>query len=81
MTVRMRLNRAGIRALLRSDEIADDLERRGRQIAAAAGPGHEVERWAGRNRARITVRTATADARADEAEHRTLSRAFDAGRR
>jgi hypothetical protein len=73
------VNRAGLRALLRSPEVARDLERRGRKIAAAAGRGHEVQSALGRNRARVTVRTATWPARYHEAVTRDLTRAFRAG--
>lgn len=78
--VRIVLNRRGVRDILRSREVADDLRRRAERIAAAAGPGHEVEVAIGRNRARASVRTATIDAMVAEGTSRTLTRALDAGR-
>jgi len=74
------LNRAGVRDLLRSDEVEADLRRRATAIAAAAGDGYEVEMFRGQNRWRATVRTADEVARRDEAENRTLTAAIDAGR-
>lgn len=77
---RIELNRAAVRDLLRSEEVAHDLEQRGRRIAAAAGEGHEVQTFRGRNRVRVTVRTATIAAQRREATARSLTKAIDAGR-
>ena len=78
--VRVVLNRAAVRALLRSPEVKADLERRARSISAAAGPGNEVESEVGINRARAAVVTETVEAMLNEAKNRTLTRALDAGR-
>jgi hypothetical protein len=78
--VRIVLNRKGVRDILRSPGVLADLRRRAERIAAAAGPGHEVDSEVGRNRARESVRTDTIDAMVNEATSRTLSRALDAGR-
>lgn len=80
MTVRIVLNRRGVRELLRSPEILRDLERRANNIARAAGPGHEVDSAIGRNRARAAVFTDTFEAAHNEATSRSLTRAIDAGR-
>lgn len=80
MTVRVKVNRAAIRALLKSPEVADDLDRRARRIASAAGTGFEVDSRIGSNRARSSVRTETFEARRAEATGRSLTRAIDAGR-
>lgn len=80
MAVKFKLNSDGVRALLKSPGVLADLERRGRAIAAAAGEGVEVESVIGPNRAHVTVRTATTEARISEATDRTLTRAIDAGR-
>ena len=79
--MRIVLNRKGMRELLRSDGVAEDLERRGQAIAAAAGDGVEAESaYLGKNRARVTVRTATTEARIAEAKDRVLTRAIETGR-
>lgn len=78
--VRIDLDHGGIAELLKSPEVAADLGRRGRQVAAAAGPGHEVETYVGRTRVRVTVRTATVEARRAEASRRSLTLAFEAAR-
>lgn len=78
--VRIVVNQKAVAELLKGAEVQRDLERRGRAIAEAAGPGHEVQTFTGRSRVRITVRTATFSARYAEATRRTLSKAIDAGR-
>jgi hypothetical protein len=80
MTVRIVLNRRGVRELLRSPEIQRDLRRRAEAIARVAGPGHEVDTQVGRNRARAAVITGTFEAAHNEATNRSLTRAIDAGR-
>lgn len=79
-TVRIEVNGAGIRALLKSPEVQADLGRRAGAIAAAAGPGHDVDVRVGATRARASVRTGTAAAKRAEAQERALTRAIDAGR-
>jgi len=78
--VRATLNRSGVRELLQSDGVREDLERRADNISAAAGSGHEVDSDVGPNRARASVRTVTIEAMRAEAESHNLLRAVDAGR-
>lgn len=80
MALRIKLNPAGVRALLRSPEVQADLLKRGARIASAAGPDHEVETTLGRNRARVTVRTTSDAAAIAEQAHKTLTDAIDKGR-
>jgi hypothetical protein len=82
-TVRVKMNSASARAILRSPRVQADLERRARQIAEAAGgePDFEVESRVGANRVRTSVRTATHEGRTAEAEDRALTQAIDAGRK
>jgi len=78
--VRFKLKRPGLLALLKGEEIQAVLEDMGGRVAAAAGPGHDVEPWVGRVRARVTVRTATPAAMEAEATDRTLTAAINAAR-
>ena len=78
--VTVRLNSAGVKALLRSPEVLADLEERARRIARAAGPGFESEGQIGQSRARAAVWTDTFEAMHAEATSRVLTRAIDAGR-
>lgn len=78
---RIELNSRGIRELLNSPEVAEELERRAEMIADAAGPGHRVEVEHGTGaRARAAVITDDIPAMVSEARDRTLTRALDAGR-
>jgi hypothetical protein len=78
--VKIELNPAGVRELLRSPEVLADLSARAHRIANAAGDGMEVDAELGRVRARATVFTATFEAMRAEATTRALTRAVDAGR-
>lgn len=77
--VRISLNSAGIRALLRSAEVSADLGGRADRIAAAAGPGFEARTEMSGDRAIAFVRTATPEARTAQAERRALTSAITAG--
>jgi len=74
------LNRKGIGEMLKSSGVRADLERRVRAIAAVAGEGMEPASDIGKTRARASVVTTTLQAKANEAQHRSLTRALDAGR-
>lgn len=78
--VDIELNSAGMAELLRDDGVRQDLERRARRIAAAAGPGMAVQSSRGRRRALAMVWTDTPEAKRAEAKDRKLTRAIDAGR-
>lgn len=78
--VKVKLDSAGVRALLGSDDVEADLRARAERIAAAAGPDHIVDSKSGGNRARASVRTSGFDAALDEATHKTLTSAVNAGR-
>jgi len=63
--------------------VMDELNRRARRIADAAGPGYETRPatvTGGRVRGRTSVKTATTTARRNEARDHKLLRALDAGK-
>ncbi len=78
MTVKITLDHAGVRDMLRGAEGV--IRQKAARIAAAAGPGFESEAFAGHRRALGRVWAATAEARAAEARDMALTRALDAGR-
>lgn len=80
MALIVKVHGPAVRALLRSPGVMADLKQRGQKISAAAGPGHEVEAFQGRNRNRVTVRTTTNDAAIAEEAHKTLTNAIRAGK-
>lgn len=80
--VRVKLNSAGIRAMLQSDEVRADVLRRAEAIRDAAGGADDFEAGAEAvgNRVMGWVVTATDEGKRAEAESRALTRALDAGR-
>lgn len=77
---RIKINRKGIRSILKSDQVRNDLFGRAKRIERRAGPGFEAGSYTGRNRARADVYTANFEAMAAEADRKALTRAIDAGR-
>lgn len=78
--VRVKLNNRGFRELRFSPGVVADLERRGRAVAAAAGPDYEMGSRPGKTRHRVGITTRSLDAKEEEARKATLLRALDAGR-
>lgn len=79
-SMRIKLNKKGVIALLTSADVTADLASRGKKIADAAGEGVEVTTTRNKDRAVVFVRTETYEAKKGEATGRTLTRAIDAGR-
>lgn len=77
---RVKINRRGARAVLRSTQVEAHLRQIADKIDAAAGSGHAVDSQIGRERARASVRTITPAAKAAQATDRNLTKALDAGR-
>ena len=74
--VRIELNRAGVRDLLRSEEVKAALGAEARMRAAGLGPGYSVNTYTGRNRANASIVAETEEARNDNLENNTLVRAI-----
>lgn len=72
------LNQAGVRELLRSEEMQSVLESYASQVAKNAGPGFEPTTFVGKNRANVSVRViaATDQAEQDNYENNTLLRSL-----
>jgi len=68
-----KLNRAGVRELMQSQEMQDVLVEHAERISKNAGEGYDV--FVGRNRANVMVRTTTEAAAADNLENNTLEKA------
>lgn len=77
---RVTVDKAAVAKILRDKGVADDLRRRGENIAKTAGDGFDVDVWQGRDRVRATVRATTPAARRAEARERRLSRSLRAGK-
>lgn len=82
--ITVKVNRAGLRELLRSPRVLADLVRRAQAVAAASSMGditYEVRSEAGRARARAAVIAAGARTNAHELAHHDLARTIDHARR
>lgn len=83
--VTVHIDRGGVRALLASDDIRDDLRRRAERVADAANrgisdEGFVVDDQSGGARARAAVIAESFPARIAENRHRQLLRSLDAAR-
>lgn len=79
-SIRLEMNYAEMRRIMKSPGVMADLMRRGNAVRAAAGSGFMVSSRIGSTRARVSVITANDRGRRAEAENRTLTRALDAAR-
>lgn len=73
--VNFKLNRAGVRELLRSQEAMNVCRTYAGAVRNRAGEGYEVDTYVGRNRANASVYAATYKARQDNYENNTLLKA------
>lgn len=71
---RFELNRAGVRALLRSNEMGAVVEGKAAEIAARCGDGYEHDRKLMPTRVIASVYAATPKAASDNFEHNTILR-------
>lgn len=91
-SVRVKLNMAGVIALLNDDRVIADCRRRMEAVARAADAmmpenGHDtdehhrvIEGTTSRGNREVSVMTVTNVAKAMQAKHSTLTKALDAGR-
>ena len=73
------MNRAGVRELLRSGEMASICREHANKVKNAAGDGYEVTTYTGRNRVNASVHAETYEARKDNYENNTLLKALGGG--
>lgn len=77
--VKFKLNRGGVRQLLRSSEAKAICEEYANAIQTRAGEGYEVTSMVGTNRANASVYAATVEARRDNYKNNTLLKARGGG--
>lgn len=80
MAVKVKMNSAGSRALLKSSDVQDDLKARAEAVARRAGAGFVADVTVGRTRALASVSAETEAAKRAEATDRVLLKALDAAR-
>lgn len=82
--IRIEFNDEGFQKLLNSKAVRDDLEKRAKAVAAAAGPGFSATEFKanyGKSpRVAFMIRSDTAEARKAEAEDGALVKAIYAGK-
>lgn len=74
--LKLELNRAGVRALLRSDEMAAMLRKTAAAAAGRCGTGYEASDYLMPTRTVARVGAATAEARRDNLENNTILKAL-----
>lgn len=74
--VKLELNSAGVREVLRSDGMRSMLEAEARQRASGLGSGYGVNTFTGRNRVNAEIAAETPEARKDNLKNNTLLRAI-----
>lgn len=74
--ITVKLNSKGIARYLKSQSVADELERRANNIRKKAGEGYTAETFTGYDRAHAEVRTTTIESRINESKHGNLRRAI-----
>ena len=72
--VEFKLNRSGVREVLRSAGIMSVLEGEAQSRASRAGAGYGVSTYVGKNRCNAEIRPETAAARRDNLRNNTLLR-------
>lgn len=77
--VRFELDRAGVRELLQSQEMAGICLNYANGVQSRAGDGYEVSTFVGRNRVNASVYAETAEARKDNYDNNTLLKALGGG--
>ena len=73
--VRVKLNRSGVRDMLRSRAMKSICEEHARKLQQRCGAGYEVDSYEGTNRVNAMVYAATPEARRDALENNTLEKA------
>ena len=74
--VRFKLNRAGVRELLRSTGTANACREHANKVAARCGSGYEVSTYKGTTRANASVKAVTEEAIQENYENNTLVKAL-----
>lgn len=74
--VKIKLNRAGVGALLRSREIEDACAAQAKAVAARCGDGYATDSYVGKTRANAMVWAKSAKARQDNYRNNTILKAL-----
>lgn len=75
MSVKIKLNREGVRELLQSQEIMDACYEVAQSVQSAAGDGYEISGYVGQSRVNVSVVAVSDEAKKDNLENNTLLKA------
>ena len=73
--VKVTLNKAGVREMLKSDEMMAICSEHASTIMQRCGPGYEMDTYTGKNRVNARVTASTYQAKADNMRNNTLLKA------
>ena len=72
---KLELNKAGVKELLKSQEMQNMLTAKASGVRTRCGDGYSQDIYVGRNRANAMVKAETAKARSDNSENNTILKA------
>ncbi|HFI0164159.1 TPA: hypothetical protein ACGORW_001989 [Streptococcus suis] len=75
--VRFKLNQKGVAELMKSSQMQSILTEKANSVASRAGEGYEQDIHIGRNRANVSVRANTYQAKKDNLKNNTLLKALN----
>lgn len=70
------LNTAGVRELLRSNEMKAECEKRANEAVGRLGPGYTVTTHTGKNRVNVSIFAESYEAKRDNMENNTMLKAL-----
>jgi hypothetical protein len=73
--VKFELNRAGVRGLMKSNEMVSVLEGYGKNALSSLGDGYEIETFQGKTRANVEVKAVSFKARRENMSDNTILKA------
>lgn len=71
-----KLNRKGVKELLKSEEMADIINKKAEEIKDRCGDGFEVSKYEGKNRVNASVKAETFKAKRKNAKENTILKAL-----
>lgn len=75
MSKNFKLNRAGVRELMRSQEMQNLLQEKASQIRGRCGDGYEQDMVVGKNRVNVMVWAESAQAKQENSQNNTILKA------
>ncbi len=72
----VKLNREGVRAMLKSEEMKEICAEHAQEIMERCGSGYEMDTYVGQNRVNAMVTASTYQAKADNMRNNTLLKAM-----